>query len=93
MTLHKEQLYAESVQWEPSLRFILSLTGKFNDFFLRKENPLSSHNYFTFQTVFSKKCHRETFSHVMQCAAVNTQLGEISVPPQVGKKDSRETYK
>lgn len=27
----------------------------------------------------------------MQCAAVKTQLGAISVPPQVGKNDSKET--
>lgn len=38
---------------------------------------------------FTHKC----FPHVMQCAAVKTQLGSISVPPQVGKKVSKETYK
>lgn len=36
----------------------------------------------------TKKCH-----HVRQCAAVRSQLGAISVAPQVGKKDSREAYR
>lgn len=36
----------------------------------------------------TKKC-----PHVRQCAAVRSQLGAISVAPQVGKKDSREAYR
>lgn len=35
----------------------------------------------------------QMFPHVMQCAAVKTQLGAMSVAPQVGKKDSKDTYR
>lgn len=40
----------------------------------------------------NNKGHRSIFPHVMQCAAVKTQLGAIRLPPQVGKKDSNEIY-
>lgn len=54
---------------------------------------ISKHNCWVLrkQTKSVWRFYQKPSSYVMQWAAVRTQLGAMSVPPQVGKKDSRET--